>query len=482
MTERRQFVKTTATAAAGASILCSAVGDTGKRSAPIRIGIIGPGGRGFNVHVKSLVTMQAGGDKVEIAAVAEVYSVQLDMVADYVQARTNQRPATYVDYREMIAKEDLDGVIIATPDHWHAKQTIDALEAGLNVYCEKPMTKSVEEALAVVEAWRKSGKVMQVGVQSTSEPVWNFAREHLENGLIGKVLMFQTEYSRNSIWGQWRNYQLTEEMSPKTINWDLWLGKEEGLAADQPFDREVYKQWRRFWPFGSGMYTDLFVHRVTTMLKATGLRYPGRVVGAGGIFMEYDGRSVPDMATIAADYPEGVHGLVTSTMCNAGTRIRRIIRGYYGSLVFGGNGFEFVPEDEKITGDSELKNKRYKPDTDRHDDLNIAHMENWVAAMRADDATLCNNTPDLGAAAVTMVILGARSYREGSAFHFDLENGVQNANASWAARWEEMSKNRSGPNHIPGWKAGDYGSNMQDPEWMKLAGPWIDGRPPTGGI
>ena len=479
-TTRREFVKMTAAAAVASAAATTTSNPSSARAAGsnqrLRIGIIGPGGRGFGVLVKSLVKMRNEGANIELAALAEVYSIQRDMVADYIQRENGRRPTTYVDYREMFAKENLDGVVIATPDHWHATQTIDAFGAGLNVYCEKPMTKSVEETLDVVAAWKKSGKVMQVGVQSTSEPVWDLAREKLEEGLIGKVLMYQTEYSRNSIWGQWRNYQLTEEMSPKTINWDLWLGKEQGLAPDMPFDREIYKQWRRFWPFGSGMYTDLFVHRVTTMLKATGLRFPGRVVGAGGIYLEYDGRDVPDMATIAADYPEGVHGLVTSTMCNAETRIRRIIRGYFGSLVFGGNGFEFVPEDVKITGDNELKSKRFR--SERPADVNVAHLANWVEAMQTADPAMCHNPPDLGAAAVTMVILGARSYREGRAFQFDLENGVQNADANWAARWEQMSRQRSGPNHIPGWKAGDYGSKMQDPEWMKLAGPWIDGRPP----
>ena len=106
----------------------------------------------------------------------------------------------------------------------------------------------------------------------------------LREGKLGKVLMYQTEFFRNSDVGQWRYYKLTPSMTPKNINWNAWLGVDDGLAENQAFDREVYAQWRRFWPFGSGMYTDLFVHRTTAMLKATGLRFPGRVVGAGGLF------------------------------------------------------------------------------------------------------------------------------------------------------------------------------------------------------
>ncbi len=307
----------------------------------------------------------------------------------------------------MIAKEDLDAVSIATPDHWHARQILDALAADLHVYCEKPMTKSVEEALDVVRAWEKSGRVMQVGVQGTSMPVLDLAREKLNEGLIGKVLMFQTEYFRNSYWGQWRNYELTKDMNPKTINWDLWLGKDEGLAEDQPFDREVYKQWRRFWPFGSGMYTDLFVHRMTWMLKATGLLYPGRVVGAGGIYLEYDGRTVPDVATVAADYPEGVHGLISSTMCNAETPLRRVIRGHFGSLVMQDNGFDFIPERPQVTKNSKLVEQHFAaPKTNAEDNLNATHFANWLDAIEARDPQRCHNPPDLGAAAVTAVILG----------------------------------------------------------------------------
>ncbi len=134
---------------------------------------------------------------------------------------------------------------------------------------------------------------MQVGVQSTSLPVWNEVNRMLCEGKLGKVLMYQTEYFRNSEMGQWRYYKLSPTMTPKTINWDTWLGTKDGLAEYQPFNREVYAQWRRFWPFGSGMFTDLFVHRTTSMLKATGLRFPGRVVGAGGSILSMTDAKYP---------------------------------------------------------------------------------------------------------------------------------------------------------------------------------------------
>jgi predicted dehydrogenase len=489
---RRDFLKTTGTAAAAA-------GAIGLISAPsparaqgsnekIRIGFIGPGGRGFGAHVKTLAKLANEGANIELTAVNDVYSVQADKVADYIKEQTGVTPKKYEDYADLLADKNVDAVCIGTPDHWHAKQTIAALKAGKHVYCEKPMTKTVEEALAVVDAWQDTGKIMQVGVQSTSLPVWDHCRQLLQEGMLGKVLMFQTEYFRNSSMGQWRYYALTKEMTPRTINWEKWLGVKEGLAPDMPFDRAVYAQWRRFWPFGSGMYTDLFVHRTTAMLKATGLRFPGRVVGAGGIYMEYDGRDVPDVATVVADFNEGVQGLISSTMCNEESRIQQLIRGHNGSFIFGNGeshtGFEFLPERPQVTRNSRLQKETIEVPNSAEivKDTTYAHFKNWLAAMRSGKQSDCNNPPDLGAAAIAVVNLGAKSYREGKVFFFDGNaKKVTLADASWAQRWEKMSKERAKPVHIPGWQGGDTGSLLEEPAYMALGGPWIDGKPPVAG-
>jgi predicted dehydrogenase len=324
---------------------------------------------------------------------------------------------------------------------------------------------------------------MQVGVQSTSLPVWNQVNKLLTEGMLGKVLMYQTEYFRNSAMGQWRNYKLEPEMNPKNINWKKWLGVDEGLAEFEEFDRAKYKQWRRFWPYGSGMFTDLFVHRTTTMLKATGLRFPRRIVGAGGLYLEYDGRDVPDVATVVADFPEGVQGLVTATMACSNTPIRQMIRGHFGSFAFGNgekfDGFDYIPERPQVTRNSKLKPERIK--TQQVDDTTYAHFKNWVDSMVANDPSMCNNDPLLGAAAITTVILGAQSYRQGRVFHFDDQKmAFGDGDSSWATSWEERSQKRGEPKHIPGWSAGGHGSTLEEPEYMKLAGPWKDGKDPSG--
>ncbi len=479
---RRNFIQGTAAAGVAATVIgAPAPSRAYGANERIRIGFIGPGGRGFGSHVKTLCKLREAGVNVDLTAVSDVYSVQQDKVVEHILKSTGLQAKRYENYEDLLADKNVDAVCIATPDHWHAKQTIDAMKAGKHVYCEKPMTHTIDEALNVVATWKATGKVMQVGVQSTSLPVWDKCRELIQEGLIGKLLQFQTEYNRNSNIGQWRYYKLTKEMTPKTVNWRRWLGVEYGLAPEMPFDRAVYIQWRCYWPFGSGMYTDLFVHRTTGMLKATGLRFPGRVVGAGGIFFEYDTRDVPDVATVVADFNEGCQLLVTSTMCNAETPIPQVIRGHFGSLVFPDKkdkfpGVDFVPERPQITGDSKLLAQRFElPDIGNQDE---AHFRNFVESIQANKPEMVNNPPDLGAAAIVIVNLGAQSYREGKAFHFK-DNKVCLADASWAQQWEQMSKARSKPRHIPGWKAGDKGSLLQPPEYMNLAGPWIDGKDPA---
>ena len=480
---RRQFIKASAATAAIAATTKAA---TAKATAPavadkMRVGFIGVGSRGFGAHVGSMTKLAMAGEPIELVAVCDVYNQNADRAAKHIKGKLKVAPAKYVDYRDMFEKEDLDAVCIGTPDHWHHLQTIDALKKGLHVYCEKPMTKTVDEAVDVYRTWKESGKVMQVGVQSTSLPVWSMVNDLLNEGKLGKVLMYQTEFFRNSSMGQWRYYRLAPEMTPKNIDWKLWLGSEEGLAEYEDFDREKYSQWRRFWPYGSGMFTDLFVHRTTSMLKATGLRFPARVVGAGGLYLEYDGRQVPDVATVVADFKEGVQGLVTATMSCEKTPIRQLIRGHLGSFVFG-NGEEFdtvdfVPERPQVTRDSSLKEETI--DSVGVEDTTYSHFKNWIDAMKADDPAAVNNDPYLGAAAVTTVNLGSLSYKNGKVYFFDDEKMTyQEADDSWPTRWEKISADRGKPKHIPGWKGGDHGSTLEEPEYMKLGGPWINGVAP----
>src|SRR5690606_20180899 len=148
---------------------------------------------------------------------------------------------------------------------------------------------------------------------------------------------------------------------------------------DMPFDRAKFAQWRCYWPFGSGMFTDLFVHRMTAMLAATGLRFPGRVTGSGGIFLEYDTRHVPDCATVVADFYEGVQGFIAASMCSPESPNNQVIRGHQGSFNFGVGdaftGYDFIAERPQVTHNSKIVSERIE--VGGIQDNNLAHFENF---------------------------------------------------------------------------------------------------------
>lgn len=490
LTSRRDFARRgSALVSSGVAVAASLTMPQHAWSGPsdegLRVAVIGAGRRGFGSLTRSLVKLRnQQRRKIDLVAVCDVYSVHRDQFVDHVKAETGLTPTKYIDHRELLDKEDVDAVVIGVPDHWHAAITLDALAAGKHVYCEKPMTHTIAEAEAVVSAWRASGLILQVGVQSTSLPVWDMAREMINTGQLGKIVQFQTECARNGTFGMSRHNVITKEMTPQNIDFRRFLGVDEGLAPEMPFDRATFGQWRCYWPFGYGMYSDLYVHRVTGMLKATGLRMPGRVVGGGGIYLEYDGRQVADVGSILADFHEGVQGVVTSTMVSAELKLEHLIRGHHGLVRFdqncsGNSGkgtFEFVPERPQVTGNSKLRRQEHSAQTPL--DTVSMHMSNWLDAIDSNQPNSVNNDPQLGAAAVMIVNLAVRSYREGKVFHVDRGGRVQDGNPSWADRWERMSAGKAQPKHVPGWTAGDQGSVMKAPEYQRLEGPWIDGLPP----
>ena len=194
------------------------------------------------------------------------------------------------------------------------------------------------------------------------------------------------------------------------------------------------------------MFTDLFVHRTTSMLLATGLRFPARVVGAGGIYLEYDGRDVPDVATVVADFPQGVQGLVTATMCCEETPIKQLIRGHNGSFVFGTGevfeGFDFVAERPQVTLNSKIKDERIE--LGPVEDTSYLHFKNFCDAVAAGSPTW-STARRSSHAAMVIVKLGALSHREGKVFHFDRDTmTVSDGNPGWASMWEEVDARRTG--------------------------------------
>lgn len=472
----------------------NAAGQVAGANDVLRVGFIGVGGR-CQAHINHVLSMTKNKKPVQAVAVCDVFNRFREESASKIDRANAHAGVTtkckkYEDYRKLLEDKDIDIVCIATPDHWHAKMTIDACEAGKDVYCEKPMTHTIEEAYAVVDAVKRYNRVMQVGVQSTSDPIWAHANGQIVNGRIGKVVQAQTHYYRNSTMGQWRYYQLAKDMNPTNVDWDMFLGWRFGLAPKVAFDRARYFQWRCYWDYGGGMFTDLFVHRSTRLMKTMGVRLPRRVVGAGGIFLEYDTRDVPDVATIVADFSEGCQLIVTASMVNDHD-IEECVRGHTGTIVLTSRHYDtskgYIILEQDIKGRPTASFEGAKPknldvvevDGKLKGDETPAHWENFLACVRKREHET-NNPPELGAAAITLVNMGCLSYREGRALFFDQESRrVVNADSSWARQWEERSHQRGKPNHVAGWKAGDTGSLLTPPPYQKLAGPWVNGTDPA---
>ncbi len=495
-------VATGAMMAAG-TLAHPAIGKVKGANDRLNFAILGPGGR-TQAHIGHLLDMKKEGRNLDIIGVCDVWDGYDGEVTNwdgkskirlsrglYPSAKrcgldTNDKEKVTKDFRRLLDCKDIDAVVIGTPDHWHAKMAVDAMESGKDVYCEKPMCHTIDEARRITETQARTKQIFTVGVQSTAHPIWRKANELITAGKIGHVLQGQTSYYRNSAMGQWRYYPLVEEMNPNTVDWKMFLGTVFGLAPDQPFNRAKYAQWRCYWDFGGGMYTDLFVHQLTHLIQAMGVRFPRRVVGAGGLYLEYDGRDVPDVATVVADYDEGCQVIISATMCND-VQLGEIIRGHTGTIRFEGDAFRIAPQ--KIEGqpappgrntgeDGELVTVTFDPSRDGDTRALWNHFIECIQSRNPE--TLC--PAETGYAAIATVNLGVDSYRNGKACFFDKGTGkVSEADPSWAARWEERSKLRGKPNQIMGWKADPLeGSIIQSPVYnQKFEGDWIDGKDPA---
>ncbi len=254
----------------------------------IRIATIGFGGMGMG-DTKYALSVPG----VELAAVCDIYDGRLTRAREI----HGDQLFTTRDYREVLGRKDIDAVIIATPDHWHAPISIAAMEAGKDVYCEKPMVQSVAVGMAVVAAQERSGRIFQVGSQYVTSAVYQKARDMVQAGAIGKLTMVEAWLDRNTAIGAWQ-YSIPPDASPTTVDWDRFLGK----APKRPFEAIRLFRWRNYQDYGTGVAGDLFVHLLSGLHLVTGSIGPERVLATGGLRYWNDGRDVPDVMLAMLDY------------------------------------------------------------------------------------------------------------------------------------------------------------------------------------
>jgi predicted dehydrogenase len=330
---RRSFIQGAGIAAAETfagttmHMLAAVQSDTNQKVAAndnIQIALIGAGGQGM---YDTRTAIQVPG--VKLVAVADCYQGRLDHSKEMWGADI----VTTKDYGEILARKDIDAVIIGTPDHWHKQASIDAMKAGKDVYCEKPMIHLYSDGPEMIETSRTTKRILQIGSQRVSSIVYAKAKELLASGAIGQLNMVTAHWDRNSSIGAW-NYTVPLDASPETCDWPRFLG----TAPKIPFNAEHFFQWRKWKAYGSGVAGDLFVHLFSGTHFITGSHGPTRGMATGGLRFWKDGRDVPDVMLALFDYADFNLNLRVNFVDGGSESEGLLFTGSEGMIEIGGNG------------------------------------------------------------------------------------------------------------------------------------------------
>ena len=428
---RRQFLQVAGATAGAATVLARAAEpapaeEPAKPVSPndrIRIALLGAGGMGQGDTETALKVRG-----VELVAAADIYDGRFEEC----RKRFGKDLQTTRDYREILARKDVDAVIVAPPDHWHMQMTVDALQAGKDVYCEKPMMHSIDEGIRMLEAERRTGRILQVGSQCVSSIAHEKARQLVAAGALGQVNLVEGWTNRNSVMGA-LHWPIPKDASPQTIDWDRFLGS----APKRPFEPARLFRWRLYHDYGTSITGDLFVHLFSGMHFVTGALGPSRVFCSGGLRFWKDGREIPDVLTAVFDYPARdatpafnltlkvnfVDGGVTNEWGESGFRFV----GSEGLLELGGGGVtlsrrpplprEWDAEPPKEAALAEATRQRFVA-PDGYDER-LDHFQRFFAAMRSRTPVVEDALFGLRAAAPCH--LCNRSYDEGRPVGWDPE-------------------------------------------------------------
>ncbi|MBT8306366.1 MAG: Gfo/Idh/MocA family oxidoreductase [Maribacter sp.] len=303
----------------------------------VNIGLIGSGIQG--IYDTTAALKVAG---VKLVAVCDLYTGRLDRAKELWGGSI----AVTRDYRELLDRKDIDAVIVATPDHWHKKITIDAMKAGKAVYCEKPMVQQFNEGHEIINVQNETGMVCQVGSQGMSSLGNENAKQLYEDGAIGEIVMLDFYNDRYSAEGAWQ-YPIPPDADPSTVDFDTFLGN----APKVPYELKRFFRWRNYQDYGTGVAGDLFVHAFSTLNHVIGSHGPNRALATGGLRYWKDGRDVPDVSITLYDYPK----TDSHAAFNAAFRINFIAGNG------GGGGFKLIgTEGEMQVGQNSVKVIRSK--------------------------------------------------------------------------------------------------------------------------
>jgi predicted dehydrogenase len=303
----------------------------------VRFGMIGVGMQGNDLLGQSIQLPD-----VECAAACDLYDGR------HVLAREIVRPDLPVTrrYQELLDNKDIDCIVAAVPDHWHRQIVIDAVSAGKDIYCEKPMSHSAADGVAMVDAAKKSGRIVQIGSQRVSSRICAKAREMVAQGAIGELMLVEGWMGRNDPTGAWQ-YPPPPDLSPQNLDWDTWQGR----VPKRPFDPKIFARWRCWKEYGTGVAGDLLVHLVSGMLYMSGMnRPPTQAMSVGGIRRWPDGRNMPDVHAVSYYYGD----LPVYLRLNLGTAMRETYRfqGAKGIIEVTGSSITLTPQSGRDTSPS----------------------------------------------------------------------------------------------------------------------------------
>ncbi len=314
---------------AGAGVLAQA--QSTSPADRITVGMIATGSRS---HELLEAIKQVEGT--EITAVCDAYKGRMERAVE----RTASRARAYSDYREILADTSIDAVTIGTPDHWHKQMVVEALEAGKDVYCEKPLTYTIDEGLEIAAVAEKTGKILQVGSQGVSGDNQKTLRRWIQSGKLGKVTMIRAAYNRNSKGGAWI-YPIPPDASPETVDWDAFLGP----AQKRDFDLDRFFRWRCYKDYSGGIATDLFVHACNTIHFVMDAVMPAEVFAMGDLYRWTESRDVPDTLNAVLRYREGFTVNLSSTFNSTASNSYVFeVLGTEGTASLGFTGLTFHPD------------------------------------------------------------------------------------------------------------------------------------------
>ena len=360
---RRTFLLAAGTSAAASRV--RAANDA------LRVGVLGSGGRARHL-MKSLAAMPA----VRITAVCDAWDVAL---AEGMKMADPQAFATKQS-AELLARKDVDAVLIGSPDHWHVAHTVAACAAGKDVYVEKPLTHALSEGEAVIAAQNAHKRIVQVGTQQRSMPHIAKARDLVRAGRIGKVVKVKMSWNRNA--DRVRRFPLG--VKPEQVDWQAFLGS----APAQPFDEYRFRNWRWFWHFGGGIFTDLMVHWIDVAHWVLGVDHPLKAVSLGEHFAAKDVWETPDTVQTILSYPGGVQMHFEGTFSNARNAARVEFLGTDATLYVDRGRYELIPEKGRKVEAEQLILGTGPPGADFYDkpDGEKLHLENWLDCVRSRKA------------------------------------------------------------------------------------------------